>query len=62
MYNLQASISDPQQFVIYELFRSDEALEWHRKAKHVLDFLSEVQPILIPGQFTLVKLDHVDLD
>ena len=59
VYILQESINDPTQFIIYELFKSDAALELHRKAKHTVRFLKEVDSILIPGQFVLEKYDHV---
>ena len=59
-YILQRSVSDPQQFVFYELFKSDGDLELHKRSKHVLAFLEQIKSILLPGQFTLIKYDHVD--
>ena len=60
LYNLQRSVTDPQQFVFYELFKSDADLEFHKKSKHVVNFLEQVKSILLPGQFTLVKYDQVN--
>ncbi|MGZ3697751.1 MAG: putative quinol monooxygenase [Bdellovibrionota bacterium] len=55
IYILQQSATDPQQFVFYELFRTEGDLELHRNSKHVTEFLKAVAPILIPGQFILEK-------
>ena len=52
-YVLHQSTKDPSQFMFYELFKTDADLQYHRYSKHVLGFLKEVEPILIPGQFTL---------
>ncbi len=53
VYILHQSVTTPQQFMFYELFKSDADLQYHRRAKHVVDFLNEVKPILVPGQFIL---------
>lgn len=53
IYNLHQSLTDPQQFIFYELFRSHEDLVYHRESRHVKMFLKKVEPILIPGKFIL---------
>jgi quinol monooxygenase YgiN len=57
IYILHESEQDPQQFLFYELYKSGVDLQAHRKSKHVVDFLSTVNPILIPGGFTLDEFD-----
>jgi quinol monooxygenase YgiN len=57
IYILHESEQDPQQFLFYELYKSDADLQAHRKSKHVVDFLNTVNPILIPGGFTLDEFD-----
>ena len=59
-YILQQSVDDPEQFVFYELYKTDADLELHRNSKHVVDFLNEVNPIVVPGQFILVKYENVN--
>jgi len=53
VYILHQSQKDPQQFLFYELFKSDADLQAHRKADHVVRFLKSVSPIVLPGQFIL---------
>jgi quinol monooxygenase YgiN len=53
VYSLHESEQDPQQFVFYELFKSDTDLQAHRKSKHVVDFLKTINPILVPNGFVL---------
>ena len=57
IYILHESEKNSQQFLFYELFKSDAALQAHRKSKHVVEFLNKVNPILIPGQFVLDEYD-----
>ena len=57
IYILHESEQDPTQFLIYELFKSDADLQAHRKAQYVVDFLSTVNPILVPGGFVLNEFD-----
>lgn len=59
MYVLQQSVENPQQFVFYELFKSDADLEYHRRSPHVVQFLNQVKPIVVPGQFILQKYNNV---
>ena len=65
VYILQTALNDPQQFVFYELYKSDADLELHKRSKHTVEFLKQVDPILLPGQFTLTKYqlsrnDYID--
>jgi quinol monooxygenase YgiN len=53
IYTLHESEKEPQQFVFYELYKSDTDLQAHRKSKHVLDFLKTINPILVPDGFIL---------
>jgi quinol monooxygenase YgiN len=53
VYTLHESEQDPQQFVFYELYKSDTDLQAHRKSKHVVDFLNTINPILVPNGFIL---------
>jgi len=55
VYNLHQSVNEPQKFLFYELYRSHEDLESHRKSQHVVNFLNRVKPILKPGGFFLVE-------
>ena len=59
IYILQRSVTDPQQFVFYELFKTDADLELHRRSQHVVSFLNHINPILVPGQFNLFKYENV---
>lgn len=62
IYILHQSANHPQQFVFYELFRTEGDLKSHRNARHTLDFLKEVDPILAPGQFILEEFIPTKLD
>jgi quinol monooxygenase YgiN len=62
VYNMHQSVKDPEQFLIYELFRSEEALQFHKNSKPVLDFLKAVNPILVPGQFILDEYEVKELE
>ena len=62
IYILHQSATHPQQFVFYELFRTESDLKSHRSAKHTIDFLKAVDPILVPGQFILEEFIPTDLD
>lgn len=53
VYTLHQSVSDPTQFVLYELFKSDADLQAHRQASYVIGFLKTVNPILVPNGFVL---------
>lgn len=53
IYFLHESEQDPQQFLFYELYKSDADLQAHRKSKHVVDFLNTVNPMLVPNGFIL---------
>jgi len=53
IYTLHQSVTDPTQFVLYELFKSDADLQAHRQASYVLGFLKTVNPILVPNGFVL---------
>lgn len=55
IYNFHRSVTNPSQFVIYELFRSEEDLQSHRNSPHVVGFLNTVRPILVPNGFRLVE-------
>jgi quinol monooxygenase YgiN len=57
IYIMHESEQDPTQFLIYELYQSDADLQAHRKAKYVVDYLSTVNPILVPGGFILNEFD-----
>jgi quinol monooxygenase YgiN len=57
IYILHESEQDPQQFLIYELYKSDADLQAHRKSKYVVDFLNTVNPILVPNGFVLNEFD-----
>jgi quinol monooxygenase YgiN len=50
-YQLHQSVTNPQQFVFYELFSSDADLQYHRKARHTVAFLKQTKPYTV--QFTL---------
>ena len=52
-YQLHQSVTNPQQFVFYELFTSDDALQYHRNSKHVKAFLKNTKSITVPGSFLL---------
>ena len=52
-YTLHRSVADPQQFVFYELFRTEKDLQDHKSSTHVTDFLNRVNPILVQGGFVL---------
>lgn len=57
LYILPQSETEPQQFVFYELFRNNDALEAHRKSAHVMEFLKTVEPMLVPAGFVLKKYE-----
>lgn len=59
IYILQQSSKEPNQFVFYEVFRTDADLEYHRNSPHVRAFLEETKPILLPGKFTLEKYENL---
>ena len=44
-YQLHQSVTNPQQFVFYELFDSNEDLQFHRNAPHTKAFLKQTKPI-----------------
>lgn len=50
-YQLHQSVTNPQQFVFYELFRSGDDLQDHKNSVHVKSFLKQTAPITL--QFTL---------
>jgi quinol monooxygenase YgiN len=58
IYNLHQSVTHPTQFVFYELYRSDADLQSHRNSKHVIDFLKNVDPILIEGKNRFVLVEY----
>lgn len=55
IYNLHQSITNPTQFVFYELYKSDADLQTHKRSAHVVGFLKNVKAILIPNGFALVE-------
>jgi quinol monooxygenase YgiN len=58
IYNLHQSVTNPQQFVFYELFKTDADLQYHRNARHVKKFLRTVDPIVVPGKFILEEYKY----
>ena len=50
-YQLHQSVTNPQQFVFYELFGTDRDLQYHRNSTHVKTFLKKTAPITL--QFVL---------
>ena len=50
-YQLHQSVTNPQQFVFYELFETNSDLQYHRNAKHTKAFLQQTKPITV--QFIL---------
>jgi len=55
IYNFHQSLENPSQFVIYELFKSEADLQFHRNSPHVVGFLKTVNPMLVPNGFRLVE-------
>ena len=53
IYELHQSVVDPQQFVFYELFKSNADLQYHRNARHTKSFLRETAPIVMENGFVL---------
>lgn len=53
IYQLQQSVTNPQQFVFYELFKTNADMQYHRNARHVKDFLRITAPIVVPGGFVI---------
>ena len=47
IYKLHQSVTNPEQFVFYELFKTDADLQYHRNAKHVKSFLKETKPYTV---------------
>ena len=46
-YQLQRAEKEPNMFVFYELFKTDEDLQYHRKAPHLVKFLNDTKPITL---------------
>ena len=46
-YQLHHSVANPQQFVFYELFKTDADLQYHRRATHTQKFLKDTKPITL---------------
>lgn len=57
VYIMNHSDKDPQLYVIYELFRSEEDLQAHRAAAYVKSYLKDIADILAPNGFTLEEFD-----
>ena len=45
MYQLHQSVTNPSQFVFYELFKTNDDLQYHRNAVHTKAFLARTKPI-----------------
>lgn len=61
VYNLHQSKKNPQEFVLYEMFRTKDDLTLHKNSSYVKDFLNKVQPILIPDNgFVLDQYEVLD--
>lgn len=44
-YQLHESATNPEVFAFYELFESENDLQYHKNAPHVKAFLAETKPI-----------------
>lgn len=57
IYVLHQSVTNPQQFVFYELFKTNADMQYHRNARHVKDFLRETKPIVVENGFVLEEYE-----
>ena len=60
LYKLCKSRSDPDTYVVMELYRDQAAVEEHTKTKHFTELWPTIQPLLIPGRPDFEFVDGVE--
>ena len=51
-YNLYRSTTDPDQFIFYERYESEEAFAYHLSTDHLKAFAVIIDPLMeVPGEF-----------
>ncbi len=60
LYKLCKSRSDPDTYVVMELYRDQAAVEEHTKTKHFTELWPTIQPLLVPGRPDFEFVDSVE--
>jgi quinol monooxygenase YgiN len=60
LYKLCKSRSDPNTYVVMELYRDQAAVDEHPKTKHFAELWPTIQPLLQPGRPDFEFVDSVD--
>ena len=60
LYKLCKSRSDPNTYVVMELYRDQAAVDLHPKTKHFTELWPTLQPLLQPGRPDFEFVDSVE--
>ena len=60
LYKLCKSRSDPNTYVVMELYRDQAAVDEHPKTAHFTEHWKSIQPLLQPGRPDFEFVDSVD--
>jgi quinol monooxygenase YgiN len=61
LYDLLASVTDPERVVFLEQWESREALTLHSAAPHVADFKAASQPFVVSSRMEIIHPDFTEL-
>ncbi len=60
LYKLCKSRSDPDTYVVMELYQDQAAVEAHSKTPHFTELFPKLQPLLVPGRPDFEFVDSVE--
>jgi quinol monooxygenase YgiN len=60
LYQLCKSRSDPNEYVVMEIYADEAALDAHRGSAHFRELGAALGPLMQPGRPTIELLDTVD--